>query len=121
MITEKMSNLTPEEEFRIFGQLSRANTEMLLDSYATVGEGGVDDVPAHIHEALAQYPGEDFLADVVVRIHEVAKRVRGDNRATLIGIAEALDDIAMTTMNAVGYGQSELHVALNKIAMTLAK
>lgn len=121
MNAEKMSSMTPEEEFRLFGKISRVNTEMLLDVYAAVGDGGVDDVPDHINEALAQYPAEDFLSDILRRLNILVANVRGSNKENLLGIIESLDDVAQTTHYATEYGRGELHVALNKIKPVFAK
>jgi hypothetical protein len=121
MSAEKMSSMTPEEEFRIFGKISRASTEMLLDVYAAVGDGGVDDVQIHVQEALAQYPAEDFLSGILRQLNILVANVRGSNKEKLLGIIESLDDVAQTTHYATEYGRGELYVALNKIKPVLAK
>ena len=70
--------------------------------------GGVE---ARIDEAICQFPAEDFLEGIKNRLHELSKRVRGENREEVIGIIEALDDIAQCTFNAADYGRHELRQA----------
>jgi hypothetical protein len=70
---------------------------------------------AHVNEACCQFPAEDFLEGVKDRLHELSKRVRGDNKSELMGIIEALDDIAQCTFNAADYGRDELRKAIKAL------
>lgn len=106
-------NLTPEEEYRLTGQVTGENLEELLDVYQDNRDmDGVDD---KIEEAMAQFPAEDFLSDAISELHEIAKRLRGQNKEDLLGVIESLDDIAQCTFNASDYGRDELRKALNMI------
>ena len=108
-----MSNLSREEEFRLTGTLRRESIDELLDASSRLEAlGGVD---AHIEEALAQYPAEDFLEGVKQRLGALMKNVRGANKDELQGIIEALDDIAQTTFYAADYGRDELRKALRTV------
>ena len=59
---------------------------------------------------LCLRPGKSVW--VVDKLHALAKNLRGQNRETLIGIIESLDDIAQCTFNAADYGRDELKKAL---------
>ena len=75
----------------------------------------MDGAKVYINEAMGQFPAEDFLAGPIERLHEMAKRLRGDNRATLLEIIKQLDDIAQCTISADDYGRSELHKAIGEL------
>lgn len=107
------ANLTAEEEFRLTGTLSPAKIEELLDTSAEVGY--IKGIDAHIEEAMGQFPAEDFLSDTISRLHEFARRLRGQNRSDLLGIIESIDDLAQLTFNAADYGRDELKKALAAI------
>ena len=102
-------SLTPRENLKLHGALPAGQLEDLIDWHERTEDVG--DVACHLDEARGQYPAEDFLADVIERLHTLAKRVRGDNRSDLLAIIESLDDVAQTTFNAADYGRSELSKA----------
>lgn len=104
------SNITAQEEFRLTGTVSGERLNGLLERSDALEK--LDGLDAHIYEANGQYPAEDFLSDVIERLHNLAKRLRGDNKAELLGVIEALDDIGQTTFYASDYGRSELRKAL---------
>ena len=109
-MTMLISNLTINEEFHLTGALHPARIEELLDSADKLKE--IKDIDAHISEAMAQYPAEDFLESHKSRLLELHKNLRGANKETLGGIIEALDDLAQATFYSADYGRHELSKAL---------
>jgi hypothetical protein len=101
---------SPEEEFRLFGKLSVETTERLLDASAKLE--AVKDIDERLTEAMAQIPAEDFLEDIKRRLNDLRSNLRGNNRETMGGIIEAIDDLAQCTFNAGDYARSELNKAL---------
>lgn len=53
------TNLTASEELRLTGAVTGERLEKLLDCEVRVE--AVDGIGAHIDEALAQFPKEDFI------------------------------------------------------------
>lgn len=107
------SNMTAREHLRLCGAVPVEKIEDLLEKEEALEE--MEGIDAHISEAMAQYPAEDFLQGPINRMHELAKRLRGDNRAELLGIIEQLDDIAQCTFNSADYGRSELNAVIKTI------
>lgn len=110
-------NATAEEEYRLTGKVTGERLERLLDRSEALSR--LSDMDALIEEGMSQYPSEDFLFDAIERLHELAKRLRGDNKETLIGIIESLDDIAQTTFYDADYGRGELKKALEILKKAL--
>lgn len=106
--------LTPREQLKLHGRLSERQLEDLIDWHEDTSE--VASVDACLQEARGQYPAEDFLSDAIERLHKLAKNLRGDNRQTLVGIIESLDDVAQCTFNAADYGRAEIRKAESAIA-----
>jgi molecular chaperone DnaK (HSP70) len=104
------SSMTAQEEFRMTGTLSPNRIESLLSVEGRLE--ALDGLSNHIEEAMSQYPAEDFLSDIESRLHEFAKKLRGQNKEALLGIIESLSDLAQTTFYAADYGRSELKEAL---------
>lgn len=108
---KQFSSLSAREEFALSGTLSNETIESLLDIADDRSE-----VPT-IGDVCAGFPDEDFLAGIIERLHAFSKRLRGENRADLLGIIESLDDVAQCTFNSADYGRSELRaleIALDK-------
>lgn len=106
------TTLTPAERERhayasglpfaeVFGQLADL-------SEADENRKGID---AHLDEARAQFPNEDFLCSVLDDLQGMAKRLRGDNRADLQRIIEALTEIQDSVARDSEYGVDELRKA----------
>jgi hypothetical protein len=107
------SNATAEEEFKLTGTLRSSSIESLLDGAAALES--YEGIEAHISEAMGQYPAEDFTSELAQRMLNLAKRLRGDNKAEMLAIIESLDDMAQCRFNASEYGRSELQAALDVI------
>src|SRR4030066_1348961 len=103
------SNLTPREAFRIHGALDHAMIERLIDDSEALKT--VSDAQDHLNEAENALVSEDFLSDVISDLEAIAKRLRGDNRADLLGIAQKLQDLELSTGRAMEYAKSELAAA----------
>jgi hypothetical protein len=112
-VIHERPNLSNAEFFRMHETLTPARIEALLDGEMEIV--GIKGVGPHIQEGMGQFPAEDFLAGAIERLNNLAKRLRGDNKAELLGCIEALDDIAQTTFNASDYGRDELRKALAAI------
>ena len=101
-----ISNLSNEEHYRMFGTLPADRIEALLDASDKLES--LDGIEAHVSEARCQFPAEDFLVPVQDRLHDLAKRLRGDNRQEVLSIIEQLDDINQCQVYATGYAVEEL-------------
>lgn len=99
------SNLTNREAYALHGKLDDARMEELLD---LEDEHQPIENEWHVQEASAQYPEEDFLHDNVEILQKLAKNLRGDNKATLIEVITALDDIQTQQSCATKYAREEL-------------
>lgn len=106
-------SLTPREHWRLYGRLPEDAIEDLLDAQERKEQ--VAGVAPYIKEAMGQFPAEDFLSQVINRVHALARKVRGDNREEALAIAEVLDDVAQTTFYAADHGRSELRNALKEL------
>ena len=103
------TNLTASEELRLTGAVTGERLEKLLDCEVRVE--AVDGIGAHIDEALAQFPGEDFIEEHKKRLLVLRNKLRGDRRAELDEILEALDDLSSEITNSADYGREELNQA----------
>jgi len=107
------SNLSPSEEMRINGSLSGPTIDALIDASDQLA--AISGIDAHISEGMAQFPAEDFLSGPISDLIDLAKRLRGDNKAALQGIIESLEDLAQCQFNASDYGRDELQKAIDAI------
>ena len=98
--------LTDAEYFRYYNTLPPDRIESLIEGGIALDQ--IKGAEAHIQEARAQYPDEDFLEGVADVIREVAANVRGQNKAQLQHALEMLDDIAQMQLHASDYGRDEL-------------
>lgn len=72
----------------------------------------------YIKEAHGGFPSEDFLSGAISKLHDLAKNLRGENKKTLLGIIESLDDIAQCTFNSADYSRGELKKAITCLTTT---
>lgn len=110
-------NMTAREALRIHGTVPLDKLEDLLDREDALKE--VQEIDANLKEAMAQYPAEDFLQTPINRLHELAKRLRNENRQEVLAIIGQLDDIAQCTFYAADYGRDELRKALKTVEDTI--
>lgn len=96
------TNLTNEEYFRLHNTLPVDRIAELLDENANKVER--DEIP--FDDILAQFPEEDFTSTIETRLQELAKRLRGDNRAELLSIIESLQDLAQCQFDATECARS---------------
>lgn len=108
-----ISNMSAREYLQYTGSVPIEKVEQLLDKEDLLND--VINIGDSISEAIGQYPSEDFLQDVISRLHDLSKHMRGYNRATLLGIIESLDDIAQCTFDATDYGRSVLKDAIRVV------
>lgn len=112
-MSKVFSSMSPEETFRMYGSLTRAQVECLLERGTALES--VNGIDAHLDEARCQYPAEDFLEGHKESLLDLMENLRGANRETLKGIIENLADIATNTNNSADYGREELDKALKVI------
>lgn len=110
------TSLTREEQERfayfgndpkaaILGELAdRSNAEDLFSG-----------IESYVDEAHAAYPEEDFAGDVISDLQTFAKRLRGENRADLLAIANTLTELQHQQFLSTDHGREEL----SKIRMIL--
>lgn len=112
-----LSSLTIKEHFNLHGSLPTATIEQLVDDLADRGpvNEAAEAATVYMGEASGQFPAEDFLSAVTGKLQDLAKRLRGNNKAELLGIIESMDDIAQTTFNAADYGREQLGLAKTEL------
>lgn len=104
------SSLSAREHLRLNGHVPADMLETLLDRADALDSlGGID---AHVSEAKACFPAEDFIEPIRQELQELHKNLRGANREKLGGILESIDDLAQCVFNDCDYGQDELRKAL---------
>ena len=108
-----INTLSPHEAYRITGQLTQAHIESLLE-VADLSEKA-SSVESGICEAKAQFPDEGFLQDIISDLQTFAKRLRGENRADLLAIAEQLEQTQLETFQSTEYGLEQLNDALKDL------
>lgn len=84
------SNLTHEECFRLTGSLGEERSLLLIDIEKTIGEA--DNARDCLADALPG-PNEDFLTEVLNRLRELEKHVRGENQGEVGSIIDRLEEI----------------------------
>lgn len=111
-----MSNMTVKEHLKIHGSLPLSEIEALVDRLEVIESRDLSGVEAHISEAKAQFPDEDFLSPALKRISELIKRMRGDNRQELFFIHQQLEQIQDQQVNATLYAFQEIKSAINLVS-----
>lgn len=106
-------NLTHAEQYRINGTLSAEAIESLLDTSEALEKA--EGVTSQLSEALGCYPAEDFLASFIEDLHNLSKRLRGDNRDEALRLIESAEDLQQCVFNEGDYGRSELREALKTL------
>ena len=113
-------NLSASEYYGMFGTLTTSHIEGLLeviesgDTFEALKDK-CGDAEGMLDDASASFPEEDFLSDVIRRMGNLAKSVRGENKATIIEIIETLESISQDTHNNTGYGLDEIRKAVEEI------
>jgi len=116
MTIQENTSLTDKEFFRMHGTLTSERIERLIELKDRDGWKQFSQrIGSMVQEAMGQYPAEDFLSEILTCLHNLAKRLRGDNKEAIQALAEKVDDIAQTTFNAADYGRSELQKVLDAI------
>jgi hypothetical protein len=104
-------SLSPAEHYHLHGTLTPAHIEPLLDASAQLAQARAG--AAHINEAMAQYPGEDFLQQHLEQLQQLVGHMRGPNRDTLVLIIANLQTQIDSIANDAAYGRDELSKALD--------
>lgn len=105
------SSMTNSEAFTMHGTLPADRIEGLLEMEALIGDASIPGAITDIQEAACQFPAEDFLSEQLDALHDLAKKLRGDNRERLLHIIECLDDVAQCIFNASEFGREHLSKA----------
>lgn len=100
------NGLTDTEYFRMHGTLPVDRIESLIEIAPKACEAvkGI----AHLDEARASFPGEDFMENLAELIRDVHKRVKGDNKIQLGYALELVENIRSEVSNSADYGRDEL-------------
>lgn len=100
------SALTHEEAFRLNGTLSEQRIEALLEEAA--GAPHAEDIGPKVDEARGQFPDEDFFSECeeellghLDALKELAKSVRGNNKAEIQSIIDRLEQCLATVKRKV--------------------
>lgn len=93
------TNLERELITRLEGFLDLEKDHTKLESHA-------DELATAAEDALGQFPEEDFLADAIQRLQDLARSCRGTNREEAQSLAEYLEDLQSTISTAAEYARS---------------
>jgi hypothetical protein len=91
-------SLSDEEHLRYNGTLPLERQEAIIGDGAHVAE--IQDAACYITDALAQFPDEDFLTEVIREIEVVENSVRGENKKALRAVIEKLTDMELAQARA---------------------
>ena len=106
---ELAHNASPSEHLRVNGALPIDLQERLAAMYESANN--LKGAAIHIQEGHCGFVAEDEFIEIQERLGELCKRLRGENRETLKGIIEALDDKALCLFYAADAARSELRKA----------
>lgn len=106
-------SLSPAEHFRVHGTLPTNAIEDLLEAVKSADV--LDDIEAHIEEARGCFLEEDFGQRTKDRLHDLAKRLRGDNKLEVLAILEELTEDIDQEVKSGEYGYDEFKKALGAI------
>lgn len=67
-----------------------------------------DEIYPRVHEAIAQYPNEDFLTNILLDMQQLSNNLRGDNKKKCSQIIEQLQNLEQNINSSSEYGISEL-------------
>ena len=107
----QITNLTPNEHFRVYGFIHPSHAEILLDAYDAKMGFSV----AHIEEARGCFPEEDFLDRILDKLNDLKSNLRGGNRETLNSIYEELKNLSVKVGQQSEYGVSEIDAFLKDV------
>jgi hypothetical protein len=111
----KLSNVGYREHLNLHGTLPLSEIEALVDRVEDIDSNDLSGIEIHINEAKAQFPDEDFLAEPIERLGELAKRLRGVNRETVESIVAELEVISAAQAAATEFAISEFKAAIKLI------
>ena len=110
------SNLSPLECVRLIP--AEVTNQLNIETWAECAEALPDivsSVECYMSEASGCYPAEDFLQDIIDRLDELSKTVRGNNKAELKSISIALESLQLSTHRASEHGKTELYHAQKEL------
>lgn len=107
------SNNTAREVFNVTGTLPPNMIENLVDNAEDME--AVREIIPNIEECKNTFPNEDFIDNlgVISDLHDIARRLRGENKAAIIAAIEKLEALQIDVYHQSEYGRSELTKALN--------
>jgi hypothetical protein len=104
------SSLTHAEYYRLNGTLDGSRIEALLDGDELLERLG--GVVVDLAEARAGYPAEDWAAELLGGMQQLAKSLRGANREAMTRLLEQLEQLQTSIANDVEYGREKLDAAI---------
>lgn len=108
-----LSHLTPDERERYAYLAGQAQLAELCEFQSQTED--LCSVEPHLSEARGCYMPEDFLHGPLKDLRAIAKRLRGENRAELERIAQAIEEARDEQARSSEYGRDELDKALDLI------
>lgn len=104
------SNMSAKEAYRLCGRISEQQMERLLSLEEKIGE--LEDVSAHISEAEAQLPTEDFLETIAFKLEDLADGVRkGEVQNEIRTIVGLVREVQLKTFRDAEEALGELNKA----------
>lgn len=102
------SNMTHEEFYRVNGTLTPERIDSLLDEKGTLEAFDVREYVPCAQEAKGCFIGEDFMQEHLDDLKDIAKRLRGDNRNSLLMLIDRMESTIQEACQSAEYGASEL-------------
>lgn len=109
------ANMTHEEFYRVNGTLTPERIDSLLDEQSNLESFDVREFTAYAQEARGCYIGEDFAQEHLDDLRDIAKRLRGDNRNSLLMLIDRLQDSVKEAVGNAEYGASELDKIISTV------
>lgn len=108
------SNMTPREVLGLHGYLPESIALEVIDK-AEFAETAADAV-CDIEEAN-YHPAEDFAQSIIDQMRMLTKHMRGDNRAGLLSLCEALEQLQLETFHDGEYRREKLNAAIKALTL----
>ena len=112
------TNLTPQEQFRFNGCLTIETQEMLIDAADRLD--AIEGIDAHLSEAKASYPYEDFMVDILASLRSFSKSIDSKTpinaiREAIVCLIEDVETLQDEVNQSSDYGRDELRQALKAL------
>lgn len=109
------SNMTHEEFYRVNGTLTPERIDAILSERDTLEAFDVREFAPCAQEARGCFIAEDFAQEHLYDLRDIAKRLRGDNRNSLLMLIERLESTIQEACQSAEYGASELDKIISTV------